>query len=481
MSADAITNPPPSESKTARKKREKAEAEAAAKAGQTTAASSTPVEEQSEHLSNGSTALAPSDSPFIKELQKQIRNVTKKLNLMSRLDAILAENEGVSLDDLVASRKINNDQREQALRKPGLQATLAQLEDQITQYKKVDADYQSRMNTQHASLAASHKSEIEALKAQLQKEAEEKSKTELRKKLLTFSQFLRAAAAKRVIEEEADTEESKGFEGVLLLVYGGDEKAVDAAEKLIEGADDAVPSVEGQLLSVKYSQIKSASLSYGPFPDEETAPVESTTEAQVDSVEPEPTVPSSDPTIAHAGLTELGLNQTNGTPAVAEQFDEGAAKEATVDDASANLAAQQQWDNSKNATGGGALAEDSLDESFEMVARDPSETEAVHDPALPQSTNSWADDATAAAQTNAPANATPTNGDDGFHEVERKGGRGGHRGHGEGRGRGGRGRGGFRGDGRGRGRGGFRGDGQRGHGRGGPRGGSETAPAPARS
>lgn len=168
---------------------------------------------------------------------------------MSRLDAILAENQGVPLDDLVASRKINNDQREQALRKPGLQSSLAQLEEQITQYKKVDADYKGRMASQHESLTSAHKSEIEALKVQLQKEAEEKSKAELRKKLLTFSQFLRAAAAKRVIEEEADTEESRGFEGVLLLVYGGDEKAVDAAEKLIEGADEPVPSVEGTLLS----------------------------------------------------------------------------------------------------------------------------------------------------------------------------------------------------------------------------------------
>lgn len=170
---------------------------------------------------------------------------------MSKLDAILAENQGVSLDDLVASRKINNDQREQALRKPGLQSSLAQLEEQIATYKKVDADYQARMSSLQDSLTTSHKSEIEALKAELQKVAEEKTRTELRQKLLTFSQFLRAAAAKRVNEEEADSEESRAFEGVLLLVYGGDDKAVDAAEKLINGSDDQVPSVEGTILSVK--------------------------------------------------------------------------------------------------------------------------------------------------------------------------------------------------------------------------------------
>lgn len=107
------------------------------------------------------------------------------------------------------------------------------------------------MNSDRESLTTSHKSEIESLRAQLEQEAAEKSKLERRKNLLTFSQFLRAAAAKRANVDEAETEESRAFEGVLLLVYGGDDAAVDAAEKLIEGSDDAVPSVEGSLLSVK--------------------------------------------------------------------------------------------------------------------------------------------------------------------------------------------------------------------------------------
>lgn len=170
---------------------------------------------------------------------------------MQKLDQILIENPNTSLDDLVASRKINNDQKAQALKKPALQASLTQLEEQIAQYKKVDAEYQARMASERESLTSSHKAEVESLKEQLKKDAEAESKGTLRKKLLVFSQFLRAAAAKRVIEEEADTEESKAFEGALLLVYGGDDKAVDAAVNLIEGADEAVPSVEGTLLSVK--------------------------------------------------------------------------------------------------------------------------------------------------------------------------------------------------------------------------------------
>jgi len=170
---------------------------------------------------------------------------------MSKVDAILAENPNASLEELVSSRKINADQKAQAQKKPGFQATLKELEEQITQYKKVDADYQSRMTTQRETLTRGHKSELEELKQQLKKDAEAESAKTLQGKLLVFSQFLRAAAAKRSIEDEADTEESRAFEGALLLVYGGDDTAVKTAENLINGSDEAVPSVEGQPTTVK--------------------------------------------------------------------------------------------------------------------------------------------------------------------------------------------------------------------------------------
>lgn len=158
----------------------------------------------------------------------------------------------------------------------------------------------------------------------------------------------------------------------------------------------------------------------------------------------------------------------------------------------ANQAAESAWDNN-GATAG---TEENLGGSFEMVPRDPSETENPHEPAMQTSTNSWADESNDAAaalsstQTSTPqpnsnsawaepaegAAATPA--DDGFHEVERRG-RGGHRGDGQQRGRG-RGRGGRGGEHRGR--GGFRGErrgggeGGRGRGRGAPQGAPQGAP-----
>ncbi|GAB7352983.1 hypothetical protein MBLNU459_g3549t1 [Dothideomycetes sp. NU459] len=486
MSADTVTNPvpPTTESKSARKKREKAQAAAAGDVPVSATPTLTAEVGSSEEAStNGDSAAY--ESPYIKELQKNVRNVTKKLSAMSKLDAILAENPNVSLDELVASRKINADQKAQAQKKPGLQSSLKDLEEQITQYKKVDAEYQSRLTSQRDTLAQGHKSEIEELKQQLKKEAEAEGAKALREKLLVFSQFLRAAAAKRAIEDEADTEESRAFEGALLLVYGGDDTAVKTAENLIDGSDEVVLSVEGQPTTVKYSQIKQASLSFYSGDD---GPAEDTVDAAIvaQSAEPVESAPESDPTIAHAGLTEIGLSQTSGTPAEPDNTLTSPAQGSTGD-AMANQAAESAWDNNGTTAG----TEEALGESFEMIPRDPSEVENPHEPAMQTSTNSWADETNAAAaatsSTQEPTNsngawaepaarAAATPADDGFHEVERRG-RGGHRGDGQHRGRG-RGRGGHRG-GEQRGRGGFRGE-RRGGGEGG-RGRGRGAPQAARS
>jgi hypothetical protein len=128
-----------------------------------------------------------------------------------------------------------------------------------------------------------------------------------------------------------------------------------------------------------------------------------------------------------------------------------------------------------------------MEESFEMVPRDPQETEnrEAHAPALVGSTQSWADETSAAAESVAvTASSGAADSGDGFQEVAHhsrggrgprgsggasRGHRGGPRGGGEFRGERRRGGGeGYRG-GRGRGgEGGFRGEGR---GRGGPRGG----------
>ena len=188
------------------------------------------------------------------------------------------------------------------------------------------------------------------------------------------------------------------------------------------------------------------------------------------------TIPQSDPTDAHAGLTN-GSNFTDGT------LDTTAPAATSIGAQAGNAIAESSWDAKAPET------IDPLAESYEMVPRDPAETDTPHAPETASSTitsaanasgASWADDATATAESSwaddaqAAAGAEPrttgpppTNtaaGADGFQAVhhgsrargqrpfrgEFRGGRG--RGDGRGRPSGGR------GDGRGRGGRGARGE-----------------------
>lgn len=169
-------------------------------------------------------------------------------NALQKIDSIIAENPEQSLDDLVKSRKINQDQKAQALKKPALQASLNQLEEQLAQYKVFDQEAKQRLAAEKEALQTAHRDELEKLRSTLKAEAEAEAIKEGRERLLIFSKFLRAAAARRQLED-SESEESKAFEGALLLVYGGDANAVAAAEKIIDGADEGVPSTEGTILS----------------------------------------------------------------------------------------------------------------------------------------------------------------------------------------------------------------------------------------
>lgn len=135
------------------------------------------------------------------------------------------------------------------MKKPALQETIAHIEEQIAQYKEVGAHYEGRIEKQKAELEKAHKAELEALKEKIVSEARDSAEQSFNERLLTFSRFLRAAAAMRRSGDETSSD-SRAFEGALFQVYGGTDEAVDAMIKLIDGADEKVPSVEGDLLEV---------------------------------------------------------------------------------------------------------------------------------------------------------------------------------------------------------------------------------------
>ena len=55
---------------------------------------------------------------------------------MSKLDTILNDNRGKSLDELVSDKLINADQKAQALKKPSLQAELSSLEEALSRRRR---------------------------------------------------------------------------------------------------------------------------------------------------------------------------------------------------------------------------------------------------------------------------------------------------------------------------------------------------------
>jgi hypothetical protein len=165
---------------------------------------------------------------------------------MQKLDSTVAANPGKSLEELLSSRLINADQKAQADKKPFLQSTLKQLEEQLDHFKKFDEDTKEKHEAEKALLASSHKEELDRLKDAVENEAKTEASKALKEKLLALSRFLRTAAARRQDGDET-AEENRAFEGALLLVYGGDLKAVAAMEYIINGDEEQIPTVEGEL------------------------------------------------------------------------------------------------------------------------------------------------------------------------------------------------------------------------------------------
>lgn len=149
---------------------------------------------------------------------------------------------------------MNLDQKAQALKKPSLQANIAQFEEQISQFKQHGAYYEERLAHQKTALEEAHKKELEAARKELEAarkdaadEATRVADKAFRDRFLVMTRFLRAAAAVRVSGDDTSSD-SRAFEGVLLQVYGGTDEAVSAMVKLVDGSSEQVPSVDGELL-----------------------------------------------------------------------------------------------------------------------------------------------------------------------------------------------------------------------------------------
>ncbi|KAI1857988.1 hypothetical protein JX265_011018 [Neoarthrinium moseri] len=452
MPSSAVQNPPPqAESKSAKKKKAKAELRTESPAP---SASPAPVSVSGEDSS---------ESPYVRELQKNIRNLAKKISNAAKTATLIEQHKPKTPDDLVAAKIINADQKNQALKKPQLESQLAQLEEQVAQYKKIEEEYRSRGATDKAKFEKDLTEKLEREKADALVAATEKSAADIKQSrhdnFLVLSQFLRLAAARRSEDADAGLDENMALEGVLLNVYSGDENAVATMIKLVDGADEKTRSVSGDELETTFAQVKAASVAHAATFTAVEAEAEAEAVPESTDAAPEYTAAAAtDPTVANAGLTEIdtgATSMTNGHPESTPAS--GIPASADVGDSAANAAAESQWDQPSNDLSASITQED-----WVKVPRDPAETDTGLDatPAATGPVQSWADD-----QPENPIETPAAQADDGFQSVQRNR----PRGHGEGSGHRGRGRGDYRGRGRGEGRG--RGRGGQGRGNFGSRGG----------
>ncbi|KAK4213250.1 hypothetical protein QBC37DRAFT_175543 [Rhypophila decipiens] len=455
MAASVVQNPPAQgESKSARKKKAKA-----AERTESPAPAATATPDKPSSVAGNQDDL--SDNSYIRELQKSIRNVTKKITNAAKIDHLVAEHNAKTLDELVAQKIINADQKAAYLKKPSLQAQLFQFEEQLAQHKKIDQEHRAKLAEQEKTLTEKFVKEKAELEAELKEKAEAEAESKLKANFLILSQFLRLAAARRIEEPQNTSDEGLALEGVLLHIYSGDEDAVSTILKLVKGVEETTRSVADAPLQTTYAQVKQLAIAYA-YPEGVSQAVESEAETK----EPVQT----DPTVANASLTEI---QEGSDVALTNGHSEEPAPTTNIPttdvaDNAANAAGESQWDSKTDLT----ISQEWVDvkaqeptpteteapvEAVEAVeaapapAPAPAPVETAPAPAVSSNNPSWADDH---PEPNEASGATH-DGNDGFHQVQRN--RGGNREGGyQGRGRG-RGRGGFRPDGRGRGRGGQRG------------------------
>ena len=364
----------------------------------------------------------------------------------SKADAVIADNPGQTLDDLVAAKKLNADQKAQVLKKPALQLQLAQYEEQVTQVRKIEKDCEERFLSERKDLQDHHQRDLLVARQEAATLARKTHAENLDQNLLTLSRFLHAAAAKRA-SEDSDSPEAKAFEGALLSVYQGNTTSVTTLKSLIEGMQESVTSTDGETLEYTFAQIKQSAIGSAPPLEEPTE--EETTVVHAFDQPDSPSAPATDPTVAHAGLTEIEdtLSMPIGTNGVAYSDTMQMPEQASVTAEAANAVAESSWDPQASA-----MTSDSGNaEGWVEVPRDPAETDTglTATPAAQHNSSNWADEV---AEGN-PANQGKIGGEgDGFEQVvhqhrERggrvRGGRGGEfRGRGRGEGlRGGRGRG----------------------------------------
>lgn len=125
---------------------------------------------------------------------------------------------------------------------------LTEAEDQFNHYKKIHSEYLEQRAADKKQLEEmlneKHKKDLEAAVAEARAKADKK----LRESLLSISQFLAVAAARRGEDFDPEEDENKALEGCLLQVYYGNEAGVEAMLKISNASLEKTIGVNGDTL-----------------------------------------------------------------------------------------------------------------------------------------------------------------------------------------------------------------------------------------
>jgi len=146
-------------------------------------------------------------------------------------------------------------------------------------------------------------------------EAAQRADAEQKEKFMVLSQFLRLVADRRSEGADPTIDQNAALESLLATFFGGDQEAVSAMQKLVDGVDEAVVSTSGDVLEATFGTLKAAAEHHL-----EVLAYNTTAEIEGDAA----AAATSDPTIANIAATEIAagdkeLSSSDPTPVVAAE------------------------------------------------------------------------------------------------------------------------------------------------------------------
>ncbi|KAI5841787.1 hypothetical protein DFP73DRAFT_528218 [Morchella snyderi] len=407
------------------------------------------VPAESANGSQGGEKVEKAEKEYMKEVSRRLKKQGKKMDNIKRSEDKIKD---LTEEEQAITILINADERSKIAGKPITSAVFKELNEIHDVLKKVAETEDKRVEEEKAEAEAKFAKAV----AEAREQGRQEGLEEATAKILTVVRFLRLAGYRRQAKSGNDQEDD-AIERILVLVYGGDQSAVDVCMKLANGSDEKIDDFD-----VTYSQIKDTATNLRVMGEEEPAeelePEHEDIKVESEEINPNTQLPTED---SH----NEDPSGNNVQPEVVEEdvpppqtYANGEveaptsvlASSITADDAANEKTNTVETVEATPEVSEAVAANETSPETTDPVAADPVAADPVAaDPVAASDvptmdTGSWADE-----EVNAPEAATETSPENKeFQNVERRAGRGrgGYRGGPRGEFRGYRGRGGHRGD-----------------------------------